>query len=69
MTFNFNGLLTHATRSGSILNTMPLKKSKTKRAREENIHELIRSGKPHKQAVAIAYSVQREAKKRSSKRK
>ena len=33
---------------------MPLKKGKTKAAVSANIRELEQSGKPHKQAVAIA---------------
>jgi hypothetical protein len=42
---------------------MPLKKSKSKSALQENIKTEIKSGKDPKQAVAIAYSVQRQAKK------
>lgn len=41
---------------------MPLKKSKSDKARSENIATERRAGKPAKQAEAIAYSVQREAK-------
>ena len=41
---------------------MPLTKSKTDKARSENIKKEIEAGKPVKQAVAIGYSVQREAK-------
>ena len=33
---------------------MPLKKGSSKKVIGENIHELEESGKPHKQAVAIA---------------
>jgi hypothetical protein len=40
---------------------MPLVKGKSKSAFEKNIRTEIDSGKPQKQAVAIAYSVQREA--------
>ena len=48
---------------------MPLTKSKTDKARSENIKKEIEAGKPVKQAVAIGYSVQREAKeKKESKR-
>jgi hypothetical protein len=42
---------------------MPLIKSKSKKAFEKNISTEVRSGKPVKQAVAIAYSVKRSAKK------
>lgn len=48
---------------------MPLIKSQSKAAREKNITKEIASGKPPKQAVAIAYNVQREAKKDAKKRK
>lgn len=41
---------------------MPLMKSSSKEAREKNIKTEIKAGKPPKQAVAIAYSVQRKAK-------
>lgn len=43
---------------------MPLKKSKTEKAFKENIKTEIKAGKPQKQAVAIAYSVKREAGKK-----
>ena len=42
---------------------MPLKKSASKAAFKENVSKEVKSGRPVKQAVAIAYSVQREAKK------
>ena len=42
---------------------MPLKKSKSKKAFKENIKAEVKAGKPVKQAVAIAYSVKRNAKK------
>lgn len=42
---------------------MPLTKSKSKKAFEHNIKAEIDAGKPQKQAVAIAYSVKRAAKK------
>ena len=42
---------------------MPLVKSKSAKAFKENIKREIAAGKPQKQAVAIAYSVKREAKK------
>lgn len=44
-----------------------LKKSASKKAFESNIKTEVKSGKPVKQAVAIAYSVQKEAKKKSKK--
>jgi hypothetical protein len=43
---------------------MPLKKSASKEAFSWNIAELIRSGKPKKQAAAIAYDVQRKSKRK-----
>ena len=43
---------------------MPLKKSASKKAREQNIRTEIKAGKPPKQAVAIGYSVQRQAKRK-----
>ena len=42
---------------------MPLIQSKSKKAFKENIKREIAAGKPQKQAVAIAYNVQREANK------
>lgn len=41
---------------------MPLKKSASKTAFQHNVEAEVRAGKPRKQAVAIAYSVQRKAK-------
>ena len=43
---------------------MPLKKSSSQKAFKENVKAEMRAGKPQKQAVAIAYSVKREAKRR-----
>lgn len=40
---------------------MPLVKSTSKKAFEQNIRREIKAGKPPKQAVAIAYSVKRRA--------
>jgi hypothetical protein len=42
---------------------MPLKKSKSDKAFKSNIKAEIAAGKPQKQAVAIAYSTKRAAKK------
>jgi hypothetical protein len=44
---------------------MPLIKSKSDKAFKSNIKAEIAAGKPQKQAVAIAYSVKRKAKKAS----
>jgi hypothetical protein len=43
---------------------MPLKKSPTPKAFKENVKAEVKAGKPVKQAVAIAYSVKREAQKK-----
>lgn len=40
---------------------MPLKKSSSEAAFKKNIKTEVAAGKPVKQAVAIAYSVKREA--------
>ena len=40
---------------------MPLMKSTSKKAFQKNVKTEIDAGKPPKQAVAIAYSTQREA--------
>jgi hypothetical protein len=45
---------------------MPLIQSATKKALSENIAREQRAGKPPAQAAAIAYSVQREARKSGS---
>jgi hypothetical protein len=42
---------------------MPLIKRKSQKAFEKNISTEVKAGKPAKQAVAIAYDVQRRAKK------
>lgn len=42
---------------------MPLIKRKSEKAFEKNISTEVKAGKPVKQAVAIAYDVQRRAKK------
>jgi len=46
---------------------MPLKKSASKEAFRKNIKAEVQAGKPVKQAVAIAYSVKREASKKGKK--
>lgn len=46
---------------------MPLTKSPSKQAFQKNIKAEIKAGKPPKQAVAIAYSVKREAKPKGKK--
>lgn len=43
---------------------MPLKKSPTPKSFKENVKTEVKAGKPVKQAVAIAYSVKREAQKK-----
>ena len=43
---------------------MPIVKSASKGALRKNIAAEVRAGKPTKQAAAIAYSVQRAAKKK-----
>ena len=45
---------------------MPLKKGKSKKVIAENIRELKASGRPHKQAVAIALSTARGKKNKKS---
>jgi hypothetical protein len=44
-----------------------LTKSTSKKAFQKNVKEEIKSGKPVKQAVAIAYSEKREASKKKKK--
>ena len=46
---------------------MPLVKSKSEKALKKNISTEVKAGKPVKQAVAIAYSVKREASKKTKK--
>ncbi len=43
---------------------MPLKKSSSKKAFSQNVRTEMKHGKKQKQAVAIAYSVQRKAKRK-----
>ena len=47
---------------------MPLKKGKSKKVVSENIEELVSSGRPQKQAVAIAASVTGTSKKKRKKK-
>jgi hypothetical protein len=47
---------------------MPLKKSASDKAFTSNIKSELAAGKPKKQALAIAYSVQREAAKKAARR-
>lgn len=47
---------------------MPLKKSTSKAALQNNIKTEIKAGKPIKQAVAIGYAVKREAAKKAKKK-
>ena len=47
---------------------MPLKKSASPKAFKENIKAEVKAGKPVKQAVAISYSVKREAEKKAKKK-
>jgi len=42
-----------------------LKKSATPKAFKENIKTEVKAGKPIKQALAVAYSVKRQAEKKS----
>jgi hypothetical protein len=46
---------------------MPLSKSTSKAAFRKNVKAEVNAGKPVKQAVAIAYSVKREAAKKGKK--
>ena len=48
--------------------TMPLKKSTSPKAFKENVKAEVKAGKKPVQAVAIAYSVKREAAKKTTKK-
>lgn len=41
---------------------MPLKRGSSNKVRSQNIRKEIKSGRPRKQAIAIAYSMQRKSK-------
>lgn len=47
---------------------MPLQKSKTPKAFESNLKAELKANKPKAQALAIAYSVKREAEKKAKKK-
>ena len=47
---------------------MPLKKGKSKASFKANIRELVKSGRPVKQSVAIAYDVKRRSGKKTKKK-
>ena len=47
---------------------MPLKKSTSNKAFRENVKAEIKSGKPVKQSVAIAYAVKKDAAKGKMKK-
>ena len=44
---------------------MPLKKSSSQKAFKQNLKAELKAGKPKNQAVAIAYSVKRQAQKKA----
>lgn len=46
---------------------MPLVKSKSEKAFSKNVKTEMKAGKPQRQAVAIAYSVKRQAQKKGKK--
>ena len=54
------------TTTRKVATKMPLKKSTSPKAFKENVKAEIKAGKKPDQAVAIAYSVKREAAKKSS---
>ena len=47
---------------------MPLKKSGSKKAFSENVKKEMKSGRPQKQAVAIAYATKRKADAKKGKK-
>ena len=48
-------------------NVMPLKKGYSRKTISKNIATEMRSGRPRKQAIAIAFSVARAAKRKSKR--
>lgn len=48
---------------------MPLSKGKSQKSFEKNVKTEIAHGKPQKQALAIAYSVKKEAEKLDGRKK
>lgn len=48
---------------------MPLKKSSSKKAFVGNLKAELKAGKPKDQALAIAYAVQRETKRKKARSK
>jgi len=53
-----NRITAHANRS---MDVSPLRKGKSQTVVSQNVRELVASGKPHRQAVAIALSEARQA--------
>lgn len=47
---------------------MPLKRGKSKKMVSANIRRLLREGKSHKQAVAIAMNLSKRSRKKSKKK-
>jgi len=47
---------------------MPVNRSPSNKARNENIKAEIKAGRPPRQAVAIGYSEQREARRKQAKK-